>query len=88
MRGMSWVWQVAMVLGMIYAAALILALRDRLSPPAPYSDEVPRLLAAVATKGVLPRLCYFMILPPVWAFALVMWLIVYGPVLLWRRLIG
>jgi hypothetical protein len=68
---------IACVLGMVYAAAMILALRDRVSPR-----------NAQAPRNINPRLqrAFFPIVLLIWAFALAVWLIVYGPVWLWRRL--
>jgi hypothetical protein len=70
---------VAMVLGMIYTAALILVLRDRVSPRVPY---VPREERPPTTP--LRRILVLI----AWTFVLPLWLIVYGPVLLWQRIFG
>jgi hypothetical protein len=71
----------AMILAMIYAAAILLAVRDRISPPAPYVPKQPP-----QTIRPCPR-WWRLVLTPLVFFVLSIWLIVYGPVLIWRAMI-
>jgi hypothetical protein len=77
---MGWLGSTVFVLGIIYAAALTLTLADRIAPRAPYvPNQGPRQRRH---RG------WLILWAPLAAFGLIMWAIVYGPVLLWRRILG
>jgi hypothetical protein len=64
---------------MIYVAAILLTLRDRCTAPVQY-----------AQKGApLPRYRkrrWLVLWAPLAAFGLLMWLLIYGPVYVWRSM--
>ncbi len=62
------------VLGIIYVAAILLAMRDKVCPPEPRDSE-PFL---VRKAWELP------ILVPLWLLAVVLWWLINGPVILLR----
>ena len=71
---MQVVYTILIGLGIIYAAALFLALCDRMDTPEPYVSKPPKRLKVWMLPLVLPA----------WILALTIWLIVYAPVFAWR----
>jgi hypothetical protein len=76
MGGITLLVVLAMVLAAVYGATGLLVLRDKLRPNHPYA---PKPLKH-------PPFWFF----PIWlllaAFGMIVWLIVYGPVIAWRRI--
>jgi hypothetical protein len=66
-----------MPLAMIYIAALILLVRDKINPPKPYQPKPLRRRSRL----------WLVLWIPLAAFGLFIWAVVYGPVILWRRLV-
>lgn len=64
---------VVLILGMIYAAAIVLVVRDRIFLQPEY---VPK-----PKPNVRRSRWWLMVLIPLWSFGLAMWLIVCGPVI-------
>jgi hypothetical protein len=79
---MGWPLAIVLVLGMIYFAAIVLAVRDRMVPQPDFIPRVPSI-----TQHPHFRTIRWFILPvllPLWLFVLALWAIVFLPVFLWR----